>query len=121
MRVGTPPPPTSERTEKARAGGDSDVRAKAQTERLPLKYHGQRTQTLTLPSSPSRPGARRRCGKASRVFERHPRLPSPELLARVRKFGFIDDYSGVRVSSSGRRFIIEGCTVHGFQQKKRPK
>jgi hypothetical protein len=34
-----------------------------------------------------------------------------QLLARVREFGFIDDYSGVRVSKSGQRFLIEKATV----------
>jgi hypothetical protein len=33
------------------------------------------------------------------------------LLARVRAHGFIDDYSGVRVSLSGRRFRIARATV----------
>lgn len=33
------------------------------------------------------------------------------LLARVAAHGYIDDYSGVRVSRSGRRFRIEGATV----------
>lgn len=33
------------------------------------------------------------------------------LLDRVGRFGFIDDYSGVRISSSGRRFRIEKATV----------
>jgi hypothetical protein len=33
------------------------------------------------------------------------------LLARVREHGFIDDYAGVRVSSSGRRFRIERAVV----------
>jgi hypothetical protein len=33
------------------------------------------------------------------------------LLARVRDHGFIDDYAGVRVSASGRRFRIEQATV----------
>jgi hypothetical protein len=33
------------------------------------------------------------------------------LLARVREHGFIDDYAGVRVSASGRRFRIERATV----------
>jgi hypothetical protein len=46
-----------------------------------------------------------------------------ELLARVSAMGFIDDYSGVRVSATGRRFRIkravvwnlvdEGGAVHG--------
>ena len=34
-----------------------------------------------------------------------------ELLRRTREFGFIDDYSGVRISSSGRRFQIEHATI----------
>ena len=33
------------------------------------------------------------------------------LLARVQERGFIDDYAGVRVSSSGRRFRIEQAVV----------
>jgi len=33
------------------------------------------------------------------------------LLAAVSEHGFIDDYRGVRVSSSGRRFMIERATV----------
>jgi hypothetical protein len=34
-----------------------------------------------------------------------------QLLDRVRQFGFIDDYSGVRVSKTGQRFRIEQATV----------
>ena len=33
------------------------------------------------------------------------------LLARVRASGFIDDYAGVRISASGRRFRIEQAVV----------
>ena len=33
------------------------------------------------------------------------------LLRRVAEFGFIDDYRGVRVARSGRRFLIERATV----------
>lgn len=33
------------------------------------------------------------------------------LLQRTREFGFIDDYSGIRVSTSGRRFKIHRATV----------
>lgn len=33
------------------------------------------------------------------------------LLDRVTRHGFIDDYSGVRIAASGRRFRIEGATV----------
>ena len=34
-----------------------------------------------------------------------------ELLARVTAQGFIDDYRGVRIAASGRRFVIDGATV----------
>ncbi|HET7541474.1 MAG TPA: MEKHLA domain-containing protein [Polyangiaceae bacterium] len=56
-------------------------------------------------------------------FEAFTRLPSrysaePLLrekreaaLARVREHGFIDDYSGVRISSSGKRFRIEQTVI----------
>jgi hypothetical protein len=33
------------------------------------------------------------------------------LLERVRDHGFIDDYAGVRVSATGRRFRIERAVV----------
>lgn len=33
------------------------------------------------------------------------------LLARVRDQGFIDDYAGVRISRTGRRFLIRDATV----------
>lgn len=33
------------------------------------------------------------------------------LLARVSRHGFIDDYRGVRISSTGNRFMIEDATV----------
>jgi hypothetical protein len=33
------------------------------------------------------------------------------LLARVSQQGFIDDYTGVRITNSGRRFLIEGAIV----------
>lgn len=33
------------------------------------------------------------------------------LLARTRSHGYVDDYSGVRISSSGARFRIERATV----------
>lgn len=32
-------------------------------------------------------------------------------MRRVREHGYVDDYSGVRVSSSGKRFVIEQATV----------
>jgi hypothetical protein len=34
-----------------------------------------------------------------------------EFLRRVREQGFIDDYSGIRISSKGRRFRIGQATV----------
>ena len=34
-----------------------------------------------------------------------------EFLRRVREKGFIDDYSGIRISTSGRRFRIQKATV----------
>lgn len=34
-----------------------------------------------------------------------------KLLARVSQFGFIDDYRGVRISSSGKRFMIDDAVV----------
>jgi len=33
------------------------------------------------------------------------------VLDQVRKHGYVDDYSGVRISSSGRRFRIEQTTI----------
>lgn len=34
-----------------------------------------------------------------------------QLLARVAQHGYIDDYSGVRISSGGKRFLIRNATV----------
>jgi hypothetical protein len=34
-----------------------------------------------------------------------------DFLARVARDGFVDDYAGVRISRSGRRFAISGATV----------
>lgn len=39
------------------------------------------------------------------------RAERQRLLDRVSERGFVDDYSGVRVSSAGRRFRITGATV----------
>jgi hypothetical protein len=33
------------------------------------------------------------------------------LMKRVTEYGYIDDYSGVRISKSGKRFLIEQATV----------
>lgn len=40
------------------------------------------------------------------------------LLARVSVHGFIDDYQGVRISKSGRRFEIERATVWNLVDEK---
>ena len=34
-----------------------------------------------------------------------------QLLARVSEYGFIEDYKGVRISSSGKRFLVEDSIV----------
>lgn len=34
-----------------------------------------------------------------------------QLLARVAQHGYIDDYTGVRITSSGKRFLIRHATV----------
>ncbi len=39
------------------------------------------------------------------------RAERARLLARVAAQGFIDDYSGVRISRTGKRFLIERATV----------
>jgi hypothetical protein len=39
------------------------------------------------------------------------RAERARLLAQVAAQGFIDDYSGVRISRTGRRFLIEWATV----------
>ena len=40
------------------------------------------------------------------------------LLEQVRKNGFIDTYSGVRITGSGRRFLIERGTVWNIMDEK---
>ena len=39
------------------------------------------------------------------------RIERARLLAEVAAHGYIDDYSGVRISRTGRRFLIERATV----------
>lgn len=46
--------------------------------------------------------------KSAEPFNRQER---DNLMARVTKDGFIDDYSGVRISATGTRFMIERATV----------
>ena len=41
-----------------------------------------------------------------------------KLIARVSKHGFIDDYRGIRISSTGRRFMIEDATVWNIIDEK---
>ena len=60
-------------------------------------------------------------------FARFCRLPSrlsaqplaqaerARLLERVARQGYVDDYSGVRVTGSGKRFLIEAATVWNLQ------
>lgn len=43
--------------------------------------------------------------------EPHEREERAELMKRVSENGYIDDYSGIRVSKSGKRFLIEQATV----------
>lgn len=43
--------------------------------------------------------------------EPHEREERAMLMKRVSENGYIDDYSGVRVSKSGKRFLIEQATV----------
>ena len=40
------------------------------------------------------------------------------LLARVTQHGYIDDYTGVRISSSGKRFLIRNATVWNLMDEK---
>ena len=51
--------------------------------------------------------------KLSSRFSAEPykREEREKLLARVRKYGFIEDYKGVRVSSTGKRFFVEDSIV----------
>jgi hypothetical protein len=58
------------------------------------------TDVETFTSMPSRLTA-----EAPRREER------ARLLARVSRDGYIDDYSGIRISTSGKRFFIERATV----------
>ena len=46
-----------------------------------------------------------------RTAETVHRSERAELLRRTKKYGFIDDYSGIRISSSGHRFLIHNATV----------
>ncbi len=39
------------------------------------------------------------------------RVERARLLSQVMRYGYIDDYRGVRISKSGRRFLVEKATV----------
>jgi len=81
------------------------VSAGADTEQL-LKYANSTALRLwemdwaTLTSTPSR--------QTAEPMHRDERAG---FLRRVREKGFIDDYSGIRISTSGRRFRIQKATV----------
>ena len=40
------------------------------------------------------------------------------LLGRVTQHGYIEDYTGVRISRSGRRFLIEQATVWNVREEQ---
>ena len=45
------------------------------------------------------------------------RAERARLLARVTRDGYIDDYSGVRIAHSGKRFLIEEATVWNLEDE----
>lgn len=46
------------------------------------------------------------------------RAERARLIKRVSEYGFIDNYQGIRISSTGRRFIIEDATVWNVVDNK---
>lgn len=44
-----------------------------------------------------------------------------QLLERVRQFGYIDNYSGIRISKSGKRFLIENAIVWNLYDKNQER
>ena len=40
------------------------------------------------------------------------------LLERVERYGYVDDYSGVRIAKDGRRFMIQNATVWNLIDEK---
>jgi hypothetical protein len=40
------------------------------------------------------------------------------LLQRVERYGYVDDYSGVRIAKDGRRFMIQNATVWNLIDEK---
>lgn len=76
-------------------------------ERVPVFNYGNRTalrlfemEWVDFISIPSH-----RSAETSSQTERN------RLMERVRRDGYVDDYSGVRISASGRRFYINRATV----------
>lgn len=62
------------------------------------------------------------CGVPSRYTAEEMERAERELLLReVRERGFIDNYSGVRISKSGRRFLIENAVVWNVYNEKGEK
>ncbi|MBI3480669.1 MAG: MEKHLA domain-containing protein [Nitrosomonadales bacterium] len=52
---------------------------------------------------------------SQRSAEPQERGERARLLARVKQHGYVDDYSGVRIASSGKRFMINAATVWNLQ------
>jgi hypothetical protein len=44
-----------------------------------------------------------------------------EMLARAAKYGYIDDYSGIRISKSGKRFSIEEAIIWNLSDTQEQK
>src|SRR3569623_537568 len=77
------------------------------TEADPEFFYGNRA-ALTLFEFPAREFVALPSRLSAEADEQEARA---DLMARVARDNFIADYSGVRVSASGRRFRIEGATV----------
>jgi len=77
------------------------------TESDPLFFFGNRAALLAFEATPDR-----FIGMPSRLSAETPlQAERQALLDRVSQKGFIDDYSGIRISLSGRRFRIADATV----------
>jgi hypothetical protein len=77
------------------------------TEADPLFFYGNRA-ALTLFEMPARDFV---CLSSRLSAEPLERAERDRLMARVSCENFIDDYSGIRISATGRRFRIERATV----------
>lgn len=77
------------------------------TEADPVFFYGNRA-ALTLFEFPAREFVALPSRLSAEADEQKARA---DLMARVARDNFVADYSGVRVSASGRRFRIEGATV----------